>query len=85
MNSPIRFLTFTLCLFCASFALAGNPPGHWSFPGDIQTHLRQGHGQTVASMSYEQMLTLHDSLHRSGRNSYSSPVRKRTVFRIFRR
>ena len=37
--------------------------GHWSYPGDIATHMAREHGQSVAGLSREQMLNLHDALH----------------------
>jgi hypothetical protein len=38
---------------------------HWSYPGDITTHLQREHGQSAYGLSIEQQLTLHDSLHTS--------------------
>lgn len=40
---------------------------HWTYPGDITSHLENDHGQSVAGLSTEQQLDLHDSLHESGR------------------
>jgi hypothetical protein len=40
-------------------------PGHWSFPGDIASHLRT-HGIDPTGMTYEQMLTAHDLAHEQG-------------------
>jgi hypothetical protein len=37
--------------------------GHWSFPGDIDSHLENDHGVSTAGMSRQQKLDLHDSLH----------------------
>jgi hypothetical protein len=48
---------------------------HWSYPGDITTHLQTAHGQTVYGMSIEQQLNLHDALHES------KPMVSRTVTR----
>ena len=72
----MRGLIFSAAILLTSFAYAGNPPGHWSFPGDIRSHLQQGHGIPTAGMSYEQMLNMHDHLHETGQ-----PVRvqKRTI------
>lgn len=42
---------------------------HWTYPGDITSHLETDHGQSVAGLSHEQQLDLHDSLHESGRTS----------------
>lgn len=76
-----------LIIMFAPAVLAGNPRGHWSFPGDIRTHLQQGHGQQTAGLSYEQMLNLHDQLHTSGRTFSSQRKVSRPVyrFRLFRR
>ncbi len=38
---------------------------HWSYPGDITTHLQSSHGVSSQGMSTEQLKTLHDSLHES--------------------
>lgn len=38
-------------------------PGHWSYPGDIDSHLERDHGVSTAGMSRQQKLDLHDSLH----------------------
>lgn len=40
---------------------------HWTYPGDITSHLEADHGQVVKGMSIEQQLSLHDSLHESQR------------------
>jgi hypothetical protein len=40
---------------------------HWTYPGDITSHLEADHGQIVNGMSIEQQLSLHDSLHESQR------------------
>jgi hypothetical protein len=48
---------------------------HWSYPGDITTHLQSAHGQNVSGMSIEQQLNLHDALHES------KPVASRVVTR----
>lgn len=38
-------------------------PGHWSFPGTIESHLESTHGVATAGMTRQQKLNLHDSLH----------------------
>ena len=51
-------------------------PGHWSYPGDIASHLRRAHGIDPAGLSREQMLTAHDLAHERGwRPSLSSVPR----------
>lgn len=40
---------------------------HWTYPGDITSHLQTDHGQATNGMSIEQQLTLHDALHESQR------------------
>jgi len=54
--------------------------GHWSYPGDIATHLAESHGVSAAGMSHEQALTLHDQLHEGGitRSASSSYVSYQT-------
>jgi hypothetical protein len=41
----------------------GTNRGHWSFPGDLDSHLEREHGVSTAGMSRQQKLDLHDSLH----------------------
>ena len=67
-------------------------PGHWSFPGDIRSHLmRPPHSFSaadLAGLSYEQLLTLHDLNHENGyrpqrvlsqpRTTYAAPVYQST-------
>lgn len=43
--------------------------GHWTYPGSIDSHLQAGHGVSTSGMSQEQMLSHHDSLHESTRQS----------------
>jgi len=38
-------------------------PGHWSYPGDIDSHLEGTHGVSTAGLTRQQKLNLHDSLH----------------------
>lgn len=50
-------------------------PGHWSYPGNLATHLSTTHGVNVAGMSKEEMLDMHDYLHEtSPRKSTSRRV-----------
>lgn len=49
---------------------------HWTYPGDIASHLSTTHGQDVSGLTTEQQLTLHDDLH-EGRvvaRSFSAPI-----------
>lgn len=51
----------------ASFASAQ----HYSYPGDIWSHLKQDHGQSsyyVAGMTQEQTEQAHDALHQQSRS-----------------
>ena len=48
-------------------------PGHWTYPGSIDSHLKATHGVDPSGLTREQKLTLHDSLHESGK-SKSAPV-----------
>jgi hypothetical protein len=38
---------------------------HWTYPGDITTHMQTTHGQNVSGMSVEQQLSMHDAIHES--------------------
>jgi hypothetical protein len=40
----------------------------WTYPGDLRTHLEQGHGVSTAGMSRFELLNLHDSLHEANRS-----------------
>lgn len=62
--------------------LANISNAHWTYPGDLATHLRQTHGIQTAGMSRQQMLYLHDSLHESTR---SYQYRTGPLRRLFRR
>jgi len=44
-----------------------NRAGHWSYPGDIDSHLEGTHGVSTAGMTHAQKLDLHDSLHEGTR------------------
>ncbi len=46
--------------------------GHWSYPGDITSHLEGTHGVATAGMSREQKLSYHDSLHEGTASRYRS-------------
>lgn len=55
-------------------------PGHWSYPGDIASHLRNTHGINPTGMTREQMLTAHDLARERGWRpsravSYAAPRR----------
>lgn len=45
------------------YSAGPSPPGHWTYPGSIDSHLQTEHGVSVSGMSRSQMLNLHDSLH----------------------
>lgn len=36
---------------------------HWTYPGDLASHLQGAHGVSVGGLTREQMLNLHDALH----------------------
>lgn len=67
-------------------AIVDNRPGHWTYPGDINSHLNgnqhaqqlQAMGISTAGMTFEQMESLHDSLHEgavvTAPVQYSAPV-----------
>jgi hypothetical protein len=68
---------------------------HWTYPGEIRSHLASTHGVNAAGMSTAQAETLHDQLHNgntttASRVVYSQPVAytrvatpvRTTLFRI---
>ena len=55
-------------------------PGHWTYPGSIDSHLKTVHGVDASGLTREQKLTLHDSLHESVK-SKSVPVYQSTATR----
>lgn len=60
----IKYFAFLVMILSSSIVFAGNPHGHWSFPGEsISAHLNGHHKISTANMTYEQMLYLHDKLH----------------------
>jgi hypothetical protein len=50
------------------------PVQHWSYPGDITTHMQVEHGQSVSGMSVEQQLSMHDAIHESQRSNVTRTV-----------
>lgn len=38
-------------------------PGHWSYPGSIDSHLELAHGVSTQGLSRQEKLNIHDSLH----------------------
>jgi len=38
-------------------------PGHWSYPGTIDSHLEATHGVSTQGLSRQEKLNLHDSIH----------------------
>jgi hypothetical protein len=71
----MRFiLAILILLLCSSFASAQ----HWSYPGSISDHLQSDHGQSVAGLTTEQMLDLHDSLHYA--EKYNRPTRAPALY-----
>lgn len=42
-------------------------PGHWTYPGTIDSHLKTTHGVDPSGLTREQKLTLHDQLHESAK------------------
>lgn len=63
-------------------------PGHWSYPGDLASHLQSTHGVSTAGLSRKQLLDLHDYLHESNSpviRSTSTSYRRGFLSRIFGR
>lgn len=60
-------------------------PGHWTYPGSIDSHLKTIHGVDPSGLTREQKLTLHDSLHESAKATpvatAPAPVYQSTVTR----
>lgn len=75
--SLLVFVTFS------GEVLSGNPPKHWSFPGQLNTHLNGHHKASTVGLTYEEMLNLHDKIHIEELNK--STTKKVTRFRIFRK
>ncbi len=62
--------------------------GHWSYPGDLATHLAKSHNVSAVGLTRDEQLNLHDSLHRP--SSYQYSQRRSVVYRgpvrwLFRR
>lgn len=62
--------------------------GHWSYPGDLATHLARSHNVSAVGLTRDEQLNLHDSLHRP--SSYQYSQRRSVVYRgpvrwLFRR
>lgn len=39
---------------------------HWTYPGEIRSHLESGHGVNASGMTTAQAEAMHDSLHNAG-------------------
>lgn len=84
----VLFLSVTLSTANSAQTYTGPPAQatstqfgrHWSYPGEIDDHLRQTHGKTTTGMTREEMLNLHDAIH-EGRSpgivSKAAPVKNR--------
>lgn len=46
-----------------SYSAVDTRPGHWSYPGTIDSHLESTHGVATAGLTRQQKLNLHDALH----------------------
>lgn len=57
----------------AAMPVVRNSNAHWTYPGDIDSHMAASHGVSTAGMSHEQALSMHDALH-EGRTYASSTV-----------
>lgn len=55
------------------------PVQHWSYPGDITTHMQVEHGQSVSGLSIEQQLSMHDAIHESQPRSVTRTVTRSNV------
>jgi hypothetical protein len=56
-----------------------NKSGHWTYPGEITSHLMSDHKTNASGLSKEQKLTIHDQLHEGKIVSVSSPARTVTT------
>ena len=54
----------------------------WTYPGDIASHLANGHGVSSAGMTTAQAVAMHDSLHNGYPTSSSVQYIRRTPVRI---
>ena len=52
---------------------------HWTYPGDITTHLQTSHGKQTAGMSIDQQLYAHDAIHESERGGLTRSVTRMNV------
>jgi hypothetical protein len=67
MKQPyIAIVALALALL---FGQAASAQSHWTFPGDIYSHLANGHGQSAAGLTREQAMRLHDNLHNAAKSS----------------
>lgn len=48
---------------------------HWTYPGDLSSHLASSHGVNTQGMSHSEQLALHDSIHKSTSSSTSTQSR----------
>lgn len=63
----MRDLILLLAAIVLGLVLAGDAEAaRWTYPGDIASHLANGHGVIATGMSREQAEALHDRLHDQG-------------------
>ncbi len=68
----MRFLS-SILVFVLVFCSLANAQ-HWSYPGDIRSHLEQEHNQTgkLNGFGTEEMLDLHDAIHESEKKGFKT-------------
>lgn len=52
---------------------------HWTYPGEITSHLQTAHGKQTAGMSMEQQLSAHDAIHEAERRGLTRSVTRTNV------
>lgn len=69
----MRGLLLLVAAGVLGLALAGDAQAaRWTYPGDIASHLANGHGVSAAGMSRAQAEALHDRLHEQGARGMTS-------------
>lgn len=79
---PQQARAFAAPVVQASSVVQSTHTAHWTHPGDIHSHLRNGHGFDARGLSVEQAKSEHDRLHNAQRASGASYSHSHTSQRI---
>lgn len=68
----MRHLSFLVAIVVLLFVGSVVNAQHWSYPGDIRSHLEAEHNQSIRGLSQEEMLDFHDAIHESEKKGFKN-------------